>query len=94
MREDLENNRPVLQNLLSMSEALIGVCHELSINNDVVMVTSEVEEVKRRWEALTAKVVGGEKELKNSNKTLALVNIIVQQQSVFIRVASSSHANY
>lgn len=94
LREDLENNRPVLQNLLSMSEALIGVCHELSINNDVVMVTSEVEEVKRRWEALTAKVVGGEKELKNSNKTLALVHIIVQQQSVFIRVTSSSHANY
>jgi len=39
------------------------------------MVTSEVEEVKRRWESLTAKVVGGEKELKNSNKTLALVYI-------------------
>ena len=63
----------MFQNLLTMSEALIGVCHELLINNDVVMVIGEVEEVKRRWEALNTKVLGGEKELRNSNKTLALV---------------------
>lgn len=69
----MENHRPVFQNLLAMSEALIGVCHELLINNDVVMVIGEVEEVKRRWEALNTKVLGGEKELRNSNKTLALV---------------------
>lgn len=73
MREDLENHKPVFQNLMSMSEALIGVCHELSINNDVIMVTSEVEELKRRWEAFNTKLLGGEKDLKNSNKTLALV---------------------
>ena len=42
----MENHRPVFQNLLAMSEALIGVCHELLINNDVVMVIGEVEEVK------------------------------------------------
>lgn len=71
--ESLENHKPVYQNFLSSSESLIGVCHELSITNDIVMVSSRTEEVKRRWEAFTAKVIGQEKELKNSNKTLALV---------------------
>lgn len=71
--EALENHKPVYQNFLSSSESLIGVCHELSINSDIVMVSSGTEEVKRRWEAFTAKVLGKEKELKNSNKTLALV---------------------
>ena len=65
----------MFQNLLSSSESLIGVCHELSISGDVVMVSSRTEEVKRRWDAFTAKVLGHEKELKNSNKTLALVCI-------------------
>ena len=73
--EDLENHKPVFQNFLSTSESLVGVCHELSISNDVVMVNSETEEVKRRWDAFTAKVLDSEKELKNSNKTLALVSI-------------------
>ena len=73
LREDMENHRPVYHNLLTMSQALIGVCHELLINNDVVMVIGEVEEVKRRWEALNTKLLGGENELRNSNKTLALV---------------------
>lgn len=61
------------QNLLVSSETLIGVCHELSIDSDIVMVSSGTEEVKRRWEAFTAKVQSQEKDLKNSNKTLALV---------------------
>lgn len=64
------------QNLLVSSESLIGVCHELSINNDIVMVSSGTEEVKRRWEAFTEKVQSQEKDLKNSNKTLALVSDI------------------
>ncbi len=75
LREDYENHKPVFQNLVSMSEALIGVCHELSISNDVIMVTSEVEEIKRRLEAFNAKLLGGEKQLRNSNKTLAMVDI-------------------
>ena len=58
-----------------MSDALIGVCHELSINNDVIMVSSEVEEVKRRWEAFNTKLLGVEKDMRNSNKTLAMVYI-------------------
>lgn len=79
----MENHRPVFQNLLTMSEALIGVCHELLINNDVVMVIGEVEEVKRRWEALNTKVLGGEKELRNSNKTLALVCFTLCKSAFF-----------
>lgn len=76
LSESLENQKPVYQNLLVSSETLIGVCHELSINNDIVMVSSGTEEVKRRWEAFTEKVQSQEKELKNSNKTLALVSDI------------------
>lgn len=77
LREDLENHRPVFQNFISMSDALIGVCHELSINNDVIMVNSEVEEVKRRWEAYNTKLLGVEKDMRNSNKTLAMVYIFI-----------------
>ena len=75
----MENHKPVYQNFLVSSESLIGVCHELSISNDIVMVSSGTEEVKRRWEAFSAKVLAQEKDLKNSNKTLALVNNIVRQ---------------
>ena len=38
------------------------------------MVNNETEEVMRRWDAFKAKVLKSEKELKNSNKTLALVS--------------------
>lgn len=72
--QDLENHKPVFQNFLSTSESLVSVCHELSISNDAVMVNNETENVKRRWNSFRTKVLESEKELKNSNKTLALVS--------------------
>lgn len=78
LRKDLENHKPVFQNVLATSDALISVCHELSINNDVAAVVNDKEEMKRRWEAYKASLLDADKEMQNSNKTLGQVREIME----------------
>lgn len=51
----MEDHRPQFQATVQASNTLIGVCHELAINNDVVVVINDIEEIKRRWEVFTTR---------------------------------------
>ena len=78
MREDTENHKPVFHNVHATADALIGVCYDLSIDNDVVAVVNEKDEVKRRWDAHVASLLNVDKEMENSNKTLAQVREVME----------------
>lgn len=89
LREELENHRPVFQNLVSTSEELISICHELNINTDAVVVIGDVEENKRRWERHNAAVLGGEKLLRNSDKTMAQLREVMAPMQQAMDTAES-----
>ncbi|EDO29907.1 predicted protein [Nematostella vectensis] len=78
LRAAIEDNRVVYQQLISTSEILISICHDFLINTDAVVVIGDVEEIKRRFEKHSEAVRGGEKELRNSNKTMAKVREVME----------------
>jgi hypothetical protein len=89
LRLELENHRPVFQNLVSTSGELISICHELNINTDAVVVIGDVEENKRRWERHNAAVLGGEKLLRNSDKTMAQLREVMAPMQQAMNTAES-----